>query len=96
MNVGDVVILRTPLGYEVIHAVGVVVSDILENIQVIFEKGHFDAFNAFEQEMFLKKVGHDSQSELYHFKNPLLTTIDYESGFWDHVFSNPVYNSFKS
>ena len=95
MNVGDVVILRIPLGNESRNAVGIVVNDTLDSVQIVFEKGHFDVFSADEQELFLKKVGHDSQSELYNFQNPLLTIIDFESGFWDHVFSTPVYNSFK-
>ena len=91
MIVGDVVILKTPMLGEDIHAVGVVFHNYGSGVQVIFEKGGYDGFSNEEQDMFLIRRGYDEQSGLYHFKNVMSTTIDFESGFWDHIFSNPKY-----
>lgn len=96
MTVGDVVILRVPMLNEVLHAVGVVFNDYGTGVQVIFEKGNYDGYDSDEQEMFLKKVGMDPTTAVYNFKNVMQVSRDYDNGFWNHVFSKPVYNSFKS
>jgi hypothetical protein len=96
MTVGDVVILRVPMLNEILYAVGVVFNDYGSGVQIIFEKGGLDGFSEDEQEMFLKKVGHDPATELYKFKNVIQVSADYDSGLWNFVFTHPVYNSFKS
>ena len=91
MTIGDVVVLKTPCLGEDLHSVGVVFNDYGSGVQVMFEKGGYDGFGNEEQDMFLILRGHDAQSSMYHFKNVMSTSIDFESGFWDHVFSDPKY-----
>ena len=91
MIVGTVVLLKTPMLGEEMHAIGVVFYDYGDGVQVIFEKGGYDGFSKEEQTSFLMEKGYDEMSSLYRFKNVMQVSRDYEDGFWNSVFENPKY-----
>lgn len=91
MTVGTIVLLKTPILGEEMHAIGVVFYNYGDGVQVIFEGGGYDGFSKEEQNDYLMEKGYDEMSSLYQFKNVMQVSRDYEDGMWDNVFENRKY-----
>lgn len=88
MEVGTIVLLKTPMLGEQLHSIGVVFNKYDDGVQIIFENGGYDGFSDSEQKDFLMEKGLDEKTSTYQFKNIFQMERDYEAHTWDHAFNN--------
>ena len=59
-------------------------------VSVIFENGEYDGFARWEQEEYLKNVGHSPSVAAYQFRNVMMLSRDFRAGVFTRAFEKVV------